>query len=272
MEDEEISLLDLGVTIAENWLWLVIVPLVLGAITFILIALGGSQYRASLSVPFTPDEIAKLWQLPEDGPLASPDVELAADGTTEGIVIEASEDGSASALSMVGDTRERVRDTLDQFGDVLGQAANAGAIESTASRYAERLDEVENSIALRTRLIADLEASLAASEGSEGAEYGLTALALAQLLDGRAADYDRLEALRGEMPASGAAIADAEITVTRLGRSPLLMAALVVLGSGFVMLILVFIRQGLKGMGDDPVTRAKLERIRNGFLLRRQRP
>lgn len=272
MEDEEISLLDLGVTIAENWLWLVILPIVLGAITYILIALGGSQYRASLSVPFTTDEIAKLWQLPQDSPLAIPQVELAADGATNGIVIEASEDGWASTISLVSDTREGVRAALDQFGDVLEQAANAGAIESTASRYEERLDDIENSIALRAQLIADLESRLEASDGSEGAEYGLAALSLSQLLDGRAADYDRLEALRAVMPASEAAIADAEVTVTRQGRSPLLMAVLVVLGSGFVMLILVFVRKGLKGAGDDPVTRAKLERIRNGFLLRRQRP
>jgi hypothetical protein len=270
MEDEEISLLDLGVTIAENWLWLVIVPIVLGAITYILIALGGSQYRASLSVPFTTDEIAKLWQLPHDSPLAVPEVELATDGTTDGIVIEAS--GSASTLSMVGNTSEGVRAALDRFGNVLEQAANAGAIESTASRYEERLDDIENSIALRAQLIAVLETSLEASEASEGTEHGLAALALSQLLDGRAADYDRLEALRAEMPESEGAIADAEVTITRQGRSPLLMAVLAVLGSGFVMLILVFVRKGLKGAGDDPITRAKLERIRNGFLLRRQRP
>ncbi len=108
-------------------------------------------------------------------------------------------------------------------------------------------------------------------DGVEGSDYALGALALAQMLDGRAADRERLQAVNDEMTATGMPIEGAKVSVESLGRSPLLTAILVVLGSGFFLLILVFVRQGLKGASQDPAAREKVERIRNSLLLRRNR-
>eukprot|EP00873_Tetraselmis_striata_P031701 jgi/Tetstr1/451965/TSEL_039001.t1 len=108
-----------------------------------------------------------------------------------------------------------------------------------------------------------------ANDGVEGSALG--ALALAQMRDGRAADRERLQALNDEMTATGMQIEGAKVSVESLGRSPLLTAILVVLGSGFFLLILVFVRQGLKGASQDPAAREKIERIRNSLLLRRNR-
>ncbi|UYQ72576.1 hypothetical protein OF122_01950 [Pelagibacterium flavum] len=268
MQDDEISLLDLGVTIAENWLLLVLVPLALGVAAFTFLSLGGHHYRASITVPFAADEIAALWEGSEDNQLAVPNVGLA-DGVSDGVVIVARGDGQASTLSLVGDAPEELRTALDEIGDIITEAANAGVIAPSQARTAERIDEVRASIALRSQVIADLEADLGGNDEVEGSDYALGALALAQMLEGRAADRARLQALNDEMAATEMPIDGAEVSVESLGRSPLLMAILVVLGSGFFLLILVFVRQGLKGASQDPAAREKIERIRNSLLLRR---
>ena len=102
----------------------------------------------------------------------------------------------------------------------------------------------EAMISLRDEMIGALDARL--TDDIDNSEYALSALALTQLLEGRAAELNRLETFRAETPEPYAMPQDLTIEVDRIGRSPLLLSVLVFLGSGFVVLIVVFVGQGLK--------------------------
>ena len=58
--DDEISLLDLLVVISENWLWLVIVPFVVGAAALLYLSFDDTRYRATMTVPVPPASILTL--------------------------------------------------------------------------------------------------------------------------------------------------------------------------------------------------------------------
>ena len=267
-QDDEISLLDLMVVVAENWLWLFVVPIIIGVATYVALALGGSEYRASLAVPIPAEEVLELWQESDEIETAVP-IGLAADGAQDGVTIQASEDGSQTTLTVTRETRDAARSALELVADFIAQSLEGGTIEDPENRYLARIADLEAMISLRTEMISALEARL--TDDTENSEYALSALALAQLLEGRAAELNRLETFRAETPEPYVMPQELAIEVDRIGRSPLLLSVLVFLGSGFVVLIVVFVGQGLKAGQDDPITRAKLQRIRNGFLLRRRR-
>ena len=267
--DDEISLLDLLVVISENWLWLVIVPFVVGAAALLYLSFDDTRYRATMTVPVPPASILTLWQLQGDADLVSPEVRLGPLGGANGLIVEPDGDGAASILSLTAETPEDARNHLTSVRDAVSQAISEGLIVTPVDRTAATIRDLEETIALRTEAIESLENTLSNYETTDGLNYAVATLALSNLLNGRVEDINVLEQISAT-PAPTLDVEDAEINVARVGRSPILITALAVLGSGFVMLILVFVRQGLKGAGADPAARVKLDRIRNGFLLRRR--
>ena len=270
---DEISLLDLMVVIAENWLLLVLVPLAAGAIAYGVLAIQPRPYVSEMVVSVSAAEIAELVEagVAKD----SPDAELTlAQPGGEGITLAPGENPRETRISLVSDERGAGRRALGQFSDQLEAAVQAGTLTTSSGELLTRIGNLQAAMITRDAAIARLSDILAqtARVADDAQTYALSALAFNQMVRSRAEDEAELIALEEQFAASGAEIVLIPPSVPRpLGRSPLLMAVLTAIGSAFMLLAFVFIKASLKSAASEKVNRGKLERIRNGLLLRRFR-
>jgi len=267
-QNDEISLLDLLVIMAENWLLLFLVPLAVGAITFALLQAQPQYYRASAVIALPAEEITRFIKDDELAPL--PQIELVPTSGQPGLFVSSNKD-STSSLSVTLPSRNEAQATMETVLAALERGAATGELRQTVGNRNEQIATLEETVALRDRIAARLEQSLDdinRSSPFESESYALTAMALAQVLNGRGQDDEMLTSLRAEI-AEGQSL-DTGLSVTLAGRSPALVSVLAILATGFVMLIAVFAIHGLKSASRDPSAKPKLDRIRNALLLRRR--
>ncbi len=272
--DDEISLLDLLLIIAQNWLLLILGPALIGAITFGVFVTQPQTYRweATIGLP-VPIVEALIAELDEDGTL-DPRLGISSTGA-DGLSV--TQGGNAQSSRLI------LRHLDTGAGTALGSlvatlATNAQALPLPDSHGAlvDRVEALRSAQTFRDGVIARLEAGIAdisATEPFDAQGYAAAALALDQVLVSRTAAALELDSLEIELvTASSLEIAAGPVAgPTREGRSPALMAAIAVLGSGFLILVLVFIRAGLRGASRDPETQEKLDAIKNAILLRRSK-
>lgn len=270
--DDEISLLDLLLVFAQNWLLLVIGPAIVGAITFGVLVSQPQTYRfeATIGLPVQIVE-ALIANLEDEGSI---DPRLAPTATgADGLSVTQGSDVQSSLLVV----RHRDANAGAAFENLLISLASGAEdlrLPNAHSNLSDRIGALRAAQAFRDGVIARLEHALvevSAAEPSDAQAYAAAALALDQILTSRTAASLELDALELDLATAGAQ----EIAVSpiagpmREGRSPALMAAIAVLGSGFLLLVFVFIRAGLRGALNDAEAREKIEKIKNAFFLRR---
>lgn len=271
--EDEISLLDLMVIIAENWLLLVLVPLALAAVAYGVLVTRPQPYVSDMVVALPPADVAEFVEAGiADGALAA---ELALAGPDrERIALTPGENPLETRITVLSDQRSAGREALGQLSDLLEAAVQAGTITTASGDLLTRVVDLQATMEIRDAAIDRLGDILArTTRVTEDAQtYALSALAFNQMVLGRAEDEAALLDLKDQFAASSAEIVLAAPSAPRpQGRSPLLIAVLAGLGSAFMLLIFVFIRAGLRSAASEEVNREKLERIRNGLLLRRSR-
>lgn len=280
-DNDEISLLDLLIVVAENWLLLVIAPLAIGGIVYWVVASQPQTYSSDAVVALPPAEIVEFvdagvssGSLPPQFVLSGPDMEGLAVAPIPNATDVPEAIGNAQSQLTLTQRDPTGATTLDRLVQALQAAVQEGQLTDPALELAARADRLEAALAMRESAIGQLGEILAEpTQTSADAEvYAWSAIALDQMLSGRSADETELATLRQALTATGGEIVVVAPSTPRAqGRSPLLMAILTVLGSGFVFLILVFVRAGIRHAASEGNNKVKLERIRNAILLRRTR-
>lgn len=255
VENDEISLLDLLVIIAEHWLVLIIVPLLIGALTFGVVSMQPQTYRseAVLALP-----AAAFGPLGETEPGLSITEDTTA-GTTQLVLTRQDPDVAARLQAIIS--------------SIL--AVEAGELPDARSEVMGRIANLEQTMALRDGIIARITTALSELERDtpfDTQAYAAASSALEGILTGRQEAQMMAAELRTELAEMPSEIivsppSNAEIE----GVSALLMALLATLGSGFALLIAVFVRAGFRNAAQDEEGQEKLDRIKNALLLRKNK-
>ncbi|WP_421952733.1 Wzz/FepE/Etk N-terminal domain-containing protein [Pelagibacterium sp.] len=280
---DEISLLDIAVVIAENWLVLVIAPLLAGLIAYGIL---------SVTTPRVYDSEALVQMNSTDAALLR-----SARVLNPAILNSTYLDGYAGSLSRArqqlvdnvlevgaeGDTGlYRIRTSFDspeEARDLLQRIINSLIANSTpTTTEAELLDirlqqartaivELEESLGRLNRLTEELENGTALNSATLG-ELGQSIVTLVDNIERRHAEVFQLqESLQGSI-SSQHVVQEPTLPDSPRSRGLLMRAILIILGVGFVTLIAVFIREGLRSASRNAGQADKINRIRRAFWLK----
>lgn len=280
---DEISLLDLLVVIAESWVILLIVPVIAAMLAF-----------ASFNVLYDPEHEAQaiLRLSKEDAALVSSarvlDPAIVQSGWLErysGHVSLARErlaaSLSASPIEDTGTYSITLRASSAELATGTLQAVIASLIENSAPSAdgreflelrlsdLERSREVFQASLMRINSLFDMVTAEAPQSGTiELGSLGASIATLAsQIATTEEAIWRTRMALDGSISASDV-VQPPVVTVPVSFRSSAIRGMLVGAGVGFLLLILVFIRAGLRAAAHDPTSLSKVNRIRRAFWLR----
>jgi hypothetical protein len=280
LDSDEISLLDLLVTMAESWRLLVFGPLVAG-----LIGLG-----VAFGLPPTYHAEAKLL-LPEEQPftrdvamaVADSDDFLLAVGQQAGLV------GLAGAQQAVASMRQRLTTQADrksrllvfraagptpEKAQALGQVAVGELLRRSVPSGAYR-QQIEREIAnARQSIEAYLATQVVISRRGDTPLPGDTTeafvAAMVSLQTNNEATENRLArlqvALRGV--GQGAVINEPNLPSQRTSPNSIQITVLSGLAAGFALLLWVFVRQAWRNAANQPETADKIRALRAAFSTR----
>jgi len=252
-QNDEISLLDLLVVIAEFW-WIIV-----GGSLFV----GAVAYFVATSQPAVYSSTAVLAAPPAQIEAILADLDIQGD-------FEVRASGNNTAIAVKSPSRERAEAELAQFVEtVTGHVTTTALVRAQPRMDAlnDRLAEIE---ALAGRADAALTQWQAQPESDETAIASI--LQLQQQLQAERftlQEEARLLATQIDSLPQTMVVVPPGPAEKGAGRSPLIMAILAAMGSGFVLMVLAFLRHGLRQSAGSPENSAKLNRIRNALLFRR---
>ncbi|WP_196258700.1 hypothetical protein [Pelagibacterium limicola] len=242
--DDEISLLDVAVFLAEHWLLLVIGPVVAALIAYAMAATTEQTYTSSI-------DIEMPYALAREGQIADP----------QAIYREAFVPRDAVSMTDIKDG-VRITATGATAGEVSGRVLEAR--RQFVAPAIEALSETRVSAQRAIDILAPLVEPVSSSIDGEPE----AALVYVQLRDALVSarrhllDVDRaIAALATEQPPS----------VRREGRTSALDAALAGIGAFIILLAAVAIRRGIAVAARDERNSERFDRIRAALLFRRGR-
>jgi hypothetical protein len=279
--DDEIDLLDLGLTIAENIKLLVIGPLLAG-----LVALGGvwvwpATFESSFTlnaqktlatdgVNITPQQISTLV-------LANPTLEAAAQALTASNQPHLAQNllaGAATSTIPRNTTNVlvTVRAPTAQAAHDMAQALLAATLKGSRPQGEElaRLTQdlqkdqsaLENARTLESRLDQTIKSGKANGED--------LAKSYPSLLSAIAEQSKRVEQHRARLAGLGEAdiVSKPNLPVAASKPRKAMVVVVAVLASGFALLLFVFLRKAFQGAMNNPESAAKIARIRQLLSLK----
>lgn len=263
---DEISVLDLLVTIAENWLLLVLVPLLAGVATFGFLWLQSPTWTASTVVGLPQAEIARyLHRFDDESPTGA---QIA--GIRRGLSIAEDSSPERTRLDLTLADPASVTNGLTFLLNDLSTAVTNGDLVWPNTRLQAEIDSIADEIALRERVIerlAQMLEEMTAAVLPDETAYAQAASALDAMIIARnnqQSAYTQLTERLATLPFQLIEQAPSAPTRTEKG-SPLLPSVLAALGTGLVLVMLIFIRSGLRNAAADPESREKIDRIRRAF-------
>ena len=281
IEDQKIDILDLFVVIADNFKLLIFLPFMLGILALGLAYILPKTYE-SVSVLST-DQVNQVNQV-------NSSVVTGLVLSTNMLSIVAQKTNLASTFSKE-ETFRRLRDMIKvSVGkqDKLVTLTTQGKTPELAHQFNQViLDQLFILSRPRGEQAVALQFQLDSEKTSLAAVIALESTMAKQLASGKALSEAQgrvyADALQSKSRLS-ASIAQFQLrqvglSTNDLVQSPSLpetaikpkkakISIFVALGSGFVLLIFVFIRQALRNADTNPETAYKLQRIRQGFLMR----
>ena len=285
VEDKEIDILDLFVVIADNLKLLVFVPFVLG---LLVLGLGYALPKTYESVSvLSTDQVNQVNQVNSSvvtGLVLSADL----------LAVVAQKTNLASTISKeetLRQLREMIKVSVGKQDKLVTLTTQGKTPESARQFNQVVLDQLFILSRPRGEQAAALQFQLDSEKTSLAAVIALESTLAKQLASGKALSEAQgrvyADALQSKSRLS-TNIAQFQLRQAGLSTNDLVQAPslpetsikpqkaktsiLAALGGGFVLLVFVFIRQALRSADTNPETAYKLQRIRQGFLMRPNKP
>ncbi|QQR38388.1 GumC domain-containing protein [Devosia rhizoryzae] len=277
--DGEIRLLDIAVVVAENWLLLILVPLLAGVISFGVISTTTPRvYETEALLAIDEREAALVRAAPVldkaiadsssfagyTGSLSEARRELLQNSLT----VSKEADSEFYRLRVRGYDPLNAEELLGAIIDALisnsvPDSVQLDRINREIEQASASLEELETGLAKVNSILANTDEVIGISNG----ELGASIVAIVSSIEHRRAELFRLElAINGTVQPEDVVQPPTEPVAT--SRGLLLPVLAVVLGVGFFLLILAFLREGLRKASADPAQVAKVNRIRSAFWLK----
>jgi capsular polysaccharide biosynthesis protein len=274
---DEISVLDLFVVIAENWVLLVIGPLLAGIITYGALAIGGRQsYEATALLNIDAREAGLLQSASVlDGALRNSAflVEhrgeintVRRDFQTENLRVSKDNESGFYSVSVKAEDPDHAVEMVELIID--GLIARSVPSKNEQERLQTRIQNIERSVDILESSLAKTLVSSDVTNGTSngGRDYGEVIVAILGNLEQRRQDLDRLAwELRGSVLPDDVIQPPAISSVAPKSKMTVVVA--VTLGVGFVLLLLAFVREGLRKATNDAGRHEQINRIRRAFWL-----
>lgn len=274
--DEDASLLDVLLTLAENLKLLIIGPLVVGlcalSISFMLpktyqsvAVLQAEQATATLmTTAAVLDPVAAgLGMDKEDG------VEGARRTLRENIKAAVGRNDKLLTLTVSAPTPERAQATANAvLEQTYLQSRPKGSVgKRLAGQLAEAQGRLKNAESAAAGMLKRLETSAVSAPGGSELARGY-----ADLLTAAAAAQGQVSALETQLEGLSAALLVQAPTLPQRASQPkkALMAIGATLGTGLLLLLFIFVRQALRTTATDAEAAGKLARIRRALGLKPQ--
>jgi hypothetical protein len=280
---DEVSLLDLLVVIAESWVILLVVPVIAAMLAFASFTLlDDPEHEAQAILRLSKEDAALLTSarvldpaIVQSGWLErySGRVSLARERLIASISTSPVEDTGTYRLTLSANSPETATATLQVIIASLieNSAPSADSRELLELRLSnlKRSHEVGQASLMRINSLFDVVTAEALQSGT--IELGSLGASIASLVSQISTTEEAIwrtsMALDGSISASDV-VQPPVVTVPASFRSSALRSILVGAGVGFVLLIVVFARAGLRSAASDPVSLSKVNRIRRAFWLR----
>jgi uncharacterized protein involved in exopolysaccharide biosynthesis len=260
-EHDEISLLDIAVVIAENWLLLILVPLLAGAIAYGVISWRTTEvYETEALLAIDEREAALVQSAP-----VLDKVML----ESETLTVTKDADSGFYRLRVRGEDPRKAEELLSSIIDALitGSVPNPvelARINREIEQASASLEELENGL-------ANVNAILAATDemsGTSAGELGAAVVSLVSNIEQRRAELYRLELAKEGSVRPEDVLQPPTSSVSVGSRGTLMPVVAVVLGTGFLLLIFAFVREGFRKASNDPAKIGQVNRIRRAFWLK----
>lgn len=283
---DEISLMDIAVVIAENWIFLVIVPLIAGAAAYFgLPLMEDKPYRSEAILQIDAREAASFSSATVlDAPIMESGL-FNANTQTLSTARQTLINGQLS-VSAIGNTDlYRVSLTSTSSPEQTQQLLNAiinsaianssptglarGRMELQAEQLASSIDALQGTLRRVNSSISDTPIG---GEGVAGEamtrDIGQSAVSIIEGIELRRLQLFNIQAeMEGSISESDV-VQSATLPDAPERSSSLMPALLVVLGTGFIALIVAFIAEGFRNARRNPNALSKLNRIRRAFWLK----
>ncbi|WP_421952719.1 Wzz/FepE/Etk N-terminal domain-containing protein [Pelagibacterium sp.] len=280
--DDDISLLDIAVVIAESWVLLLLVPLIAAALTFAALRFlddPSHTAQATLRLPqqahtmlttpevLDPAIVTSAWSERHPGSLAQARHALA-----RSLAINPVEPAGTYSITLTADSTELAVPTLEAVVTSLVEVSSVEQEDGIALE--QRLEILNRSLSIQQSSLDSL-IELSDRLTTAGSDQDLTAelntvsqsiVAISNQIATTLAEAQPEAAVQPEI------VEQPTVQVTDNTRQHILRAVLVGLGVGFILLIAVFVRSGLRSAAQDPVSLDKVNRIRRAFWLPPKRP
>ena len=275
--DDEISFLDILVTLAESWKLLVFGSLIAGVVAGALSFMWPKTFESVAIVRMTEEEVALLHAAPVLDPLIER-FGLLADA--DGIVDDARQD-LKKRLTFAVDKKTklatiRAKARTPDAAQALGNIAIAAVLKELQVKGQDK-DLLEKTIAINSRAIDTAEDAIESIQRSLK-RAGATDQAQESAIKNLAAinsDIAKLsqenEALRQKLEPKGAEVFVQEASLPQRKVSPKrsLVVLMAILASGFALLIFVFIRKAWASAAQDAESASKLASIKRSLGLQK---
>ena len=271
--DDEISLLDILVTLAESWKLLVFGPLIAGVMAGALSFLWPKTFESVAIVRLTEEEVALLHAAPVLDPLIEQFGLLA---KADGIVDDARQDLKKRLLFAVDKKTKLATITAkaeipDQAQALANAAIAAVLIELQVKGQEKAL--LQKTIAINERAIESAEDAIESIQRSlkktmlsdQAQESALKNLAAINSDIAKRAQEN--ETLRQKLEVRGAEVYVQQPNLPQRKTSPKrsLVVLLAALASGFALLLFVFVRKAWNSACQDKEAAAKVKQIKFAF-------
>jgi capsular polysaccharide biosynthesis protein len=276
-EDDEISLLDILVTLAESWKLLVFGPLIAGVLAGGLSFLWPKTFESVAIVRLTEEEVALLHAAPVLDPLIEKFGLLA---EADGIVDDARQ-GLKKRLTFTVDKKTKLttitaKARTPDAAQALGSSAIAVMLKELQVKGQEKA-LIEKTIAINNRAIASAEDAVESIQRSlkkgvltdQAQESAIKNLA--SVNSDIAKRGQENEVLFNKLAPKGPEVFVQEASLPQRKVSPKrsLVVLLAMLASGFALLIFVFIRKAWAQAAQDAESASKLASIRRSLGLQK---
>mgnify|MGYP000045851654 FL=1 len=271
--DDEISLLDILVTLAESWKLLVFGPLVAAVLAGALSFLWPKTFESVAIVRLAEEEVALLHTAPVLDPLIEKFGLLA---KADGIVDDARQELKKS-LTFAVDKKTKLATITAKAGtpdtaQALGGSAIAAVLKELQVKGQEKA-LLEKTIAINSRAIESAEDAVESiqrslKKGTLSDQAQESAVKnLAAINSDIAKRSQENEELLQRLEPKGAEIFGQEPSFPQRAASPKisLFVGLVILASAFVLLIFIFARENLKRLKQDSIASKKILLIKKSL-------